>query len=37
LIGPFLRQDFVTGKHSEILNHLKQHVAAGHGVPVEAI
>ena len=37
LISPWLKQDFVTDKHVEILNHLEQHIAAGHQVPVEAI
>ncbi len=37
LIGPWLRQGFVDNRHSEILNHLEQHIRAGHKVPAEAI
>jgi hypothetical protein len=37
LIGPRLKQDFVTVNHNEILKHLEQHIAAGHKVPPEAV
>jgi len=37
LIGPGLKHNFVASTHREILDHLEQHLAAGHNVPAEAI